>query len=69
MKLEVNKYWVVFFRFLRGFLAGGVSSVLVVINSGATISNLADLKQFGVSLGIAFLSGVLLAVDKFLRWE
>lgn len=56
-------------RFLKGFLAGGLSSVVVILNAGVTISSIADLKQFAVSLLLAFMTGGILALDKALRWR
>lgn len=55
-------------RFMKGFFASGIVSVLAVLNSGATITNVEDLKKFGVALGIAFFTGGLLAVEKMLTW-
>jgi hypothetical protein len=56
-------------RFLKGFLAGGLSSAIVVLNAGITISSIADLKQFAISLLLAFMTGGMLAIDKALRWR
>lgn len=56
-------------RFLKGFLAGGLSSVVVILNADVTISSIADLKQFAISLLLAFMTGGMLAIDKALRWR
>lgn len=56
-------------RFLKGFLAGGVSSVILILNTGVSISSISDLKQFAVSLGVAFFTGGLMALEKGLRWR
>jgi len=58
-------------RFLRGFLAGAVASMLSV--SSAIIVDWEDLALWGQALAISGLAGGLtgglLALDKALRWE
>lgn len=55
-------------RFVRGFIAGAVGS-MVVINM--SVSSFSDLQMFGASLVIAAIAGGvtggLLAVDKMMR--
>ncbi len=58
-----------FWRFVKGFTASGVASALAVLNSGAVINSLKDLKVFGVAVCIAFLTGSMLAIHKMLTWE
>jgi hypothetical protein len=57
---------VLLFRFIRGFVAGAVSSMVVIAFAG-------DLSQWLQALGIAAitggLTGGLLAIDKAVRWE
>lgn len=56
-------------RFIRGFISGGIASVLALFSMGTVISSLAEFKDFVYALAIAFLTGGLMAVDKLLRWE
>lgn len=52
-------------RFLRAFVAGGLSTAVAV---GATnIQNLADMRAWGLSLVVAFITGGLMAIDKLMR--
>jgi hypothetical protein len=62
-------YKSIFKRFLKGFIASGVATSLLVLSSGVVINSLEDLKQFIVSLFVAFLTGGLMAVEKGLRWK
>jgi len=62
---------VLIFRFIRGFIAGAVGSMITVgVFAG---SGLNDLKQWGILLGVAAISGGitggLLALDKAIRWK
>ena len=63
-----DKYKAICKRFLKGFIAGGAASAIIVLNAGVTIRTLEDLKTFGISLGIAFLTGGLMAIEKGLTW-
>lgn len=56
-------------RFLKGFAAGGVSSMLVVLNSPIGIAGLADFKMLASALLVAFLTGGLLAIEKAVTWK
>lgn len=56
-------------RFIRGFISGGIASVLALFSMGTTISSLAEFKDFVYALAIAFLTGGLMAIDKLIRWE
>lgn len=51
-------------RFLKGFVAGGVASVVLIVGAGFQFHNLADLKTWLTSLAFAFVTGGLLAVEK-----
>ncbi len=57
------------FRFIRGFIAGAVSSMLMINFSG--VSTFTDLKIFLTALAysgiVGGISGALLSVDKFVR--
>ena len=62
-------YKAIFKRFLKGFLASGIASAVLVLSAGVTINSLEDLKQFIVALFIAFFTGGLMAIEKTLRWK
>lgn len=51
-------------RFIKGFVAGGLSSVAVLL----PVSVGTDLKKFSLSILIAFISGGLLAIEKMINW-
>lgn len=65
----LSKQQSVALRFIKGFIAAGISSMIVMVNAGVTIGSLDDLKKFGVALGVAFLSGLLMAIEKSLSWK
>lgn len=54
-------------RFLRGFVAGGLTSASALLATGTTVATLEDLKKFGIALAVAFGTGGLLALDKLVR--
>jgi len=58
----------IFKRFLKGFVAGGLAEVVVKLTAGVSISSLADLKNLGATLLLAFFVGGLLAIQKWLSW-
>lgn len=55
-------------RFLKGFIGGGVASMLLVLKAGILVQSLADLKTLGFTLGVAFVTGGLLAIEKWASW-
>lgn len=55
-------------RFFKGFIASGISSMLFQLQAGAMIHSASDLKQFGISLAVAFFTGVFMAVEKYINW-
>ena len=60
----------VFLRFLRGAVAGGVANLAAIfVSSKFEVASLTDLQNLGYSLGIAFIGGAILAIDKMLRYE
>lgn len=56
-------------RFAKGAVAGGISTMLLQLNNGVTVHSVADLKQFGASLVIAFTTGAFLAIEKMWNWQ
>jgi len=56
-------------RFLKGFAAGGIAQVILIINAGLTISNIADMKAVLTAVVVGFLTGGLLAMQKMLAWK
>lgn len=65
----MNKLTVVARRFTKGFIAGGLSSALVLIGQGVAISSVSDIKHFGIALVVAFLTGGLLSVEKYVNYQ
>lgn len=55
-------------RFGKGFVAGGIASVAAALHAGVAIASFGDLKTLGFTLGIAFITGGLLAVEKLVSW-
>lgn len=55
-------------RFIKGFVASGLASAALQLQAGVVIHSLADLKQFGFSLVLAFITGAVLAGEKALSW-
>lgn len=55
-------------RFGKGFFAGGLASVVLIVGAGFQFHNLADLKTWLTSLLFAFLTGGILAVEKMLNY-
>lgn len=56
-------------RFAKGFLAGGIAQVVLIINAGTTINSIADIKAITTAVFIGFLTGGLLAVQKMISWK
>lgn len=44
-------------RFVRGFIAGGLATVVEAIGAGITIRDTNDLKAMGFILSYAFITG------------
>jgi hypothetical protein len=60
---------VVLKRFLRTLVAAFIAGVSTQLATGTSISSLEDLKKFGISLLMAGIAGVIMAVDKLIRYE
>lgn len=57
-------------RFLRGFVAGGIANLAAILAASQfDLHSLADLQALAYLLGIAFLTGGIMALDKMLRYE
>jgi hypothetical protein len=56
----------VLLKFVKGFITGGLSSVVVALSVGVKIGSLDDLKGLAVLLGTAFLSGAVHAIVELL---
>lgn len=56
-------------RFLKGFVAGGIAQVILIINAGLTISSIVDVKAVLTAVVVGFLTGGLLAMQKMLAWK
>jgi hypothetical protein len=68
-KMDLALFKTVAYRFARGFVAGGVASMAAALQAGIVITKFEDLKDLGVVLFIAFVSGAVLALDKLIRGE
>lgn len=64
----MTKFQVGFRRFLKGFVAGGLAQVVLIIGPGLTFSNLEDVKAIVTALVFGFITGGLLAVQKMLSF-
>ena len=56
-------------RFLRALVAAFIAGVSTQLATGTTISSLEDLQKFGISLLMAGIAGVLMALDKLARFQ
>lgn len=54
-------------RFLKGFLAGGIAQVALIVGPGLHFSTLADFKAILTSVVFGFIVGGLLAIEKMLQ--
>ena len=65
------KLKVILARFLRGFFAGAVASMAAItINQAASWKEVIDIfNSLALSAVIGGISGGILALDKYLRWE
>lgn len=66
--MEPSKYTVIFKRFLRGFVAGGIAASVPLLTGLLEVNDLTTLKKFGLVVSVAFLGGGLQAIDKLMRW-
>jgi hypothetical protein len=55
-------------RFIRGFLATAIPVVSLELAKGYDLSNPTDIKRFLLTLITPLISGLLLALEKNLRW-
>jgi hypothetical protein len=54
-------------RFLKGFLAGGLAQVVLIVGPGLHFATLADIRAIVTSLVFGFIVGGMLAVEKMLQ--
>jgi hypothetical protein len=66
--MESSKAWVLFTRFIRGFLATAIPVITVELAKGYDLSNPVDLKRLIASLATPLVAGLLLALEKWSRW-
>lgn len=57
-----------FKRFLKVFIMAGVVSCVALFSTFPTSFDVSDLKKFGVTIVIAFLTGGVAAVEKAYNW-
>ena len=55
-------------RFAKGFIAGGIAQVVLIIGPGLQFKNMDDLKAIATSLVFGFIVGGLLAVQKMFSY-
>lgn len=67
-KKKISKSAVIFNRFIKAFLAGGLASIGVLIANGVSFSNEQELKNLIVTLVGAFLTGGIMAIQKWYTW-
>lgn len=48
---------------------GGVSSLVLALAQTPSLNTLADLKTWLLALGVAFVTGGLMALEKALSWQ
>jgi Na+-transporting NADH:ubiquinone oxidoreductase subunit NqrE len=56
-------------RFSRAFISGGLASMAAMLATGVQVKDLTEINHLLFTLGIAFISGGLLALDKAVRYE
>ena len=56
-------------RFAKGFLAGGIAQVVLIIGPGLNFKSFEDLKAIATAVVFGFLVGGLLGVQKLITWE
>lgn len=66
--MEESKEWVIFKRFLRGFVAGGIASIVPLLTGIVDIQDPTAIKRTLITLSVAFVTGGIQAIDKLLRW-
>lgn len=54
-------------RFVKAFLSGGAGALLVALGSAPSLTTLASLKMWLSTLAVAFISGGILAIEKYLQ--
>lgn len=57
-----------FRRFAKGFLAGGLAQVALIIGPGMSFETLQDIKALATILAVGFITGGILAVEKMLSY-
>jgi hypothetical protein len=56
-------------RFVRAFIAGGISSLAIQLSTMPAFSTFTELKTWTIVAGAGFISGGLMALDKILRYN
>ena len=67
--MEQTKFWVIAKRFIRGLVYSTVPIILIELNKGYDLSNSVDQKRLVSSLTTPLIIGLLMALDKWVRWE
>lgn len=64
-----KKVSVFFGKFFKGALAGGLGSVMLVLQAGHQVASVADVLSLGKVVLAAFVSGAGLAIWKMITWK
>lgn len=67
--MDESKFNIIFMRFLRGFMAGGIASIVPLLSGLVDLQDPTLAKKTLITLGIAFATGGIQALDKLLRWQ
>lgn len=63
-----DKDIVILKRFARGFVAGGIASIIPLLAGVVNIQDATAIKKTLITFAIAFITGGIQALDKLLRW-
>jgi hypothetical protein len=55
-------------RFAKGFIAGGIAQVVLIIGAGFQFHNLEDIRTYVTAILFGFVTGGLLAVEKMVNY-
>lgn len=54
-------------RFAKGFVAGGIAQVVLIVGAGLQFHNLQDIRTWLTALAFGFVTGGLLGIEKMLQ--
>ena len=56
-------------RLVKGFVSGGLATVLVMLQTMQPIMQWSDLKPLALSLLVGFFTGSIMAIEKMMSWQ